>query len=94
MKSYLSARLERLRKTMREVLYGMTAYELELEIKKERGHMDNLMMLIIVGDMAGLPMFPPYYSLRFLPHLVPHISRWKRSIFREKDLTDVLGKDL
>jgi hypothetical protein len=81
-------------KVIREILYGLLFYETVLELKKERGHLDNLFMLVIFGDMIGLPLLPPYYSLRLLPHIVPSLGTWKRRVLREKDVTDYVGHDL
>jgi len=30
--------------------------------------------------------------MRLLPHVLPTVNTWKRSILREKDITDVMGK--
>jgi hypothetical protein len=92
--SLFSARLYNYRNALNDIFYGFTTYELELELRKERGHLDNLLILMIIGDMAGLPLFPPYYSMRILPYLVPGIAKWKRSVLRERDLTDVIATDL
>src|SRR5271157_2411727 len=92
--SYLKARLNNCGKVISDIFFGMTAYDLELELRKESGGLNNLLMLMIFGDMAGLPLFPPYYSLRLLPYLIPKINRWKRNILRERDLTDVIATDL
>jgi hypothetical protein len=51
-------------------------------------------MLIVFGDLVGLPLLPPYYSLRLLPYIIPTIEMWKRSILREKDLADLATVDL
>jgi hypothetical protein len=51
-------------------------------------------MLVIFGDLVGLPLLPPYYSLRLLPHIIPFLETWKRRVLREKDLTDLVGHDL
>ncbi|MEN6321123.1 MAG: hypothetical protein ABFD82_20580 [Syntrophaceae bacterium] len=91
---FLDAVLDRTRKTLNEVFYGMTAYELELEMKKEKGSLNTLLMLMVFGDMIGVPLFPPYYSMRLLPFVVPHITTWKRNIHREKDLTDIIAGDI
>jgi hypothetical protein len=79
---------------LREVLYGLTVHEMDLELRKERGNLDHLFMLAVFGDLVGLPLLPPYYSMRLLPYIVPSIEKWKRSLLREKDLTDFLGTDL
>lgn len=81
-------------KVLREILYGMTVHEMDLELRKEKGHLDNLFMLVVFGDLVGLPLLPPYYSLRLLPFIVPSIEKWKRSLLREKDLTDIAAADI
>jgi hypothetical protein len=92
--SSLSAKLKDSRNVVGEIMYGLLLYEPVLVMKKERGHLDNLFMLVIFGDLVGLPLLPPYYSLRLLPHIVPSLETWKRSVLREKDLTDFVGHDL
>lgn len=92
--SSLAAKLRRPLKVIREILYGFLFYETVLTLKKERGHLDNLFMLVIFGDMIGLPSLPPYYSLRLLPYIVPSLEKWKRRVLRERDLTDYVAHDL
>jgi len=92
--SSLVAKLKGPPKVIREILYGLLFYETVLVLKKERGHLDNLFMLVIFGDMIGLPLLPPYYSLRLFPHIIPSLERWKRRVLREKDVTDFVSHDL
>jgi hypothetical protein len=81
-------------KALREFMYGMTVHELHLESQKEKTHLDHLFMLIVFGDLVGLPLLPPYYSMRLLPYIIPTLNLWKRSMLREKDLTDLAKVDL
>ena len=30
-------------------------------------------MLVVFGDLLGVPILPPYYTLRLLPYVVPKI---------------------
>jgi hypothetical protein len=83
-----------LSKTLREILYGMTVHEMDLEMKKERGNLDHLFMLVVFGDLVGLPLLPPYYSMRLLPYIIPSLETWKRSLLREKDVTDFVSIDI
>ena len=92
--SSLGDKLKDTPKTVREVLYGLMLHEMDMEMKKEKGHLDNLFMLVIFGDLIGLPLLPPYYSLRLLPHILPSLETWKRRVLREKDLTDFVSHDL
>jgi len=92
--SLLKGKMKGSQKALGEVLYGMMLHEMDLEMKKERGHLDNLFMLVIFGDLIGLPLLPPYYAMRLLPYIVPSVETWKRRVLREKDLTDFVAHDL
>jgi hypothetical protein len=92
--SSLAVKLKGSPKAVREILYGLLFHETVLVLKKERGHLDNLFMLVIFGDMIGLPLLPPYYSLRLFPHIIPSLEKWKRRVLREKDVTDFVAHDL
>jgi hypothetical protein len=81
-------------KVSREILYGFTVHGLHVELRKEKGTLEHLFMLVVFGDLVGLPLLPPYYSMRLLPYVIPTINVWRRSILREKDLTDLASVDL
>jgi hypothetical protein len=73
---------------VREFLFGMMGYELAHHALEMRASLESLFMLATVGDMIGVPILPPYYSLRLLPFVVPQIATWKRRVLREKEFTD------
>jgi len=79
---------------LREFLFGMTGYEFTRHALEMRASLETLFMVITVGDMIGLPVIPPYYSLRLLPYVVPQISTWKRRVLREREVTDDHEYDL
>jgi hypothetical protein len=81
----------RLGKAAKELIYGMAAHDTARFALKTRGSMEHLFILITMGDLLGVPILPPYYSLRILPYVVPQISTWKRRMLRERDLTDALA---
>ena len=83
--------LSRLFKTAREVMYGMASHDMSRHALRTRASMEHLFILITMGDLLGVPILPPYYSLRLLPYVVPQISTWKRRMLRERDITDALG---
>ena len=80
--------LRRYYQMLRQVLYGFTAYEMDVSLRKERGTLNQYFTLILFGDLLGLPLLPPYYMLRLLPHILPELKAWKRSMLRERDLMD------
>jgi len=77
--------------TAKGILYGMAGHDMARYALKTRGSMEHLFILITMGDLLGIPILPPYYSLRLLPYVVPQISTWKRRMLRERDLTDALA---
>ena len=77
-----------LRAALREFAYGMMGYEFARQALETRAALDNVFMAVVVGDMIGLPVIPPYYSLRLLPLVTPNVLAWKRRVLRERDFTD------
>lgn len=73
----------------RQILYGMTTFEWVHCLQQERSEVEHLFMLITFGDLLGLPILPPYYTLSLLPYIVPSLNRWKRCLLRERDWTDL-----
>ncbi len=73
---------------LREFLFGMAGMELAHHALEMRASLEMLFMLATVGDMIGVPILPPYYSLRLLPYVVPNVATWKRRVLREKEFTD------
>ena len=52
-------------------IYGMSAHDMSRAALRTRATMEHLFILITMGDMLGIPILPPYYSLRLLPYVVP-----------------------
>ncbi len=75
---------------LREVIYGMASHDMSRAALRTRASMEHLFILITMGDMIGIPILPPYYSLRLLPYVVPQIATWKRRLLREKDVSDAM----
>ena len=83
--------LKKVIQVLADFIYGMASHESTRQALKTRGSMEHLFILITMGDLLGVPILPPYYSLRLLPYVVPQISTWKRRMLREKDLADALA---
>lgn len=80
--------LNSVRDFLRDFLYGMGAFEFERHAVEMRASLETLFMTITVGDIIGLPIIPPYYTMRLLPYVVPNISTWKRRVLREREFSD------
>jgi hypothetical protein len=86
--------LRNMARTIGEVFYGMSIYEMVRDLHKERAHIEHLFVLVVFGDMLGIPILPPYYTLRLLPYVVPNINGWKNSMLRERDITDLCDQEI
>ncbi len=75
---------------VQELTYGMAAHDMARYALRTRASMEHLFILITMGDLIGVPILPPYYSLRILPYVVPQISTWKRRMLRERDVADAM----
>lgn len=75
---------------LKDILYGMGAHDMSRYAIRTRASMEHLFILITMGDLIGVPILPPYYSLRLLPYIVPNIATWKRRMLREKDVSDAM----
>jgi hypothetical protein len=75
---------------LKEIMYGMAAHDMSRAALRTRASMEHLFILITMGDLIGVPILPPYYSLRLLPYVVPNIATWKRRMLREKDISDAM----
>ena len=86
--------VEKLLQTLREVIYGMTVYDWVHELQQARREQERLFTLMVYGDLLGIPLLPPYYTLRLLPYMVPSLENWRRSMLRERDLTDLIDQEI
>ena len=73
---------------LRDLLYGLTGHEFARHALATRASLETIFMTVCVGDMVGIPIIPPYYSLRVLPFVVPEIATWKRRVLRERHFSE------
>ena len=89
-----SGRVAGVREAISKFLYGMTGYEFARHALEMRHEMETLFMVVTMGDLIGVPVLPPVYSLRLLPYVVPEIATWKRNMARRKDFWEKEEYDL
>lgn len=75
---------------LKEYFYGVALHDVMRNITRNKSALEHLFILITLGDLLGVPILPPYYSLRLVPYSVPHIRNWKRRMLRPKDFLDAL----
>src|SRR5439155_640876 len=44
----------------------------------------SVFTFMVMGDLIGVPVLPPYYALRLVPYLVGTVPAWRRRVLRER----------
>ena len=73
---------------IRDFLFGMMGMEFAEHAVEMRASVESIFLLVTIGDMIGIPVLPPYYSLRLIPFVLPRIASWKRRVLREHEFSD------
>jgi hypothetical protein len=81
---------------VKQFIYGMTGHEFARHALEMRHELEAIFMVVTMGDLIGVPILPPIYSLRLLPYVVPEVATWKRHMakrreFWEKEEYDMHG---
>ena len=82
------------RQAVSRFMYGMTGYEFARHAVEMRHQMEAVFMVVTMGDLIGVPVLPPVYSLRLVPYVVPEIATWKRHMARRRDFWEKEEYDL
>jgi hypothetical protein len=90
----LAERVAGAREVVSKFLYGLTGYEFARHALEMRHEMEAVFMVVTMGDLIGVPILPPVYSLRLLPYVVPEIATWKRNMARRKEFWEKEEYDL
>ena len=70
---------------LKNFIYGMTGYEFARRALETRRELEAIFMILALGELIGVPVMPPVYSMRLLPHVAPEIEKWKRQMARRKE---------
>lgn len=81
-------------KAFKQFLHGLAGYEFARHALEMRRELEAVFMVVTMGDLIGVPILPPVYSLRLLPYLVPEIAKWKRQMARRKEFWEKEEYDL
>jgi hypothetical protein len=79
-----AARVRAAARTLGEIIYGATGFEFERHAARTRADLENLFIFMVMGDLLGVPVLPPYYSLRLVPYLIEVVPSWRRRVLRER----------
>lgn len=79
---------------IRQFVHGLTGYDFARHATEMRHEVEAIFMIVTFGDLIGVPVLPPIYSLHLLPYVVSDITRWKRQMARRKEFWEKEEYDL
>lgn len=85
----LEDRVKALKAWIRDFLYGMFYHQLYIDTMKFSSTYKDFIMLLVYGEMIGIPILSNTLTMRILPYVLKDIYGWRVRVLREKDLTDV-----
>jgi hypothetical protein len=77
-------------RAIKDFLYGFFLYGMVSGIYERKGELEDVFMLLIVGETIGVPVFPGFYHLRLVPYCAARFPRWKKKTLKPKDLFDLV----
>lgn len=78
-------RLRKPAQAVKDFFYGLTGYGFAHYALAKRHEMESIFMVVTFGDLIGIPVLPPIYSLKLLPYVTLEIEKWKRQFARQKE---------
>lgn len=61
-----------------------SVYGMSRELRRQQAELEILLMVLILGDDLGVPVFPSYYARRLWLYLLPRLDSRKRILLRPK----------
>ena len=89
-----TARLRGALQSLKQFLYGASGYEFVRHALGMKREAQSLFMLVTMGQLVGVPIIPPLYTLRLLPYLASDLQKWKRDVARKKEFWEKEEFDL
>lgn len=73
---------------VRQFLWGLLFFELYHEVVHERERYNDVMNLVLFGELLGIPLMNSTVGLRLLPYVLPELGPWKHRQLEEFDLVE------
>ena len=68
---------------IKQFLWGFLFFEWYHELQHERAKYNDVMNLILFGEMLGIPLMNSSIGLRLLPYALPDLPAWKHRQLEE-----------
>jgi hypothetical protein len=75
---------------IKDFLYGFFLHGMVSGLYEKKSELEDIFMLLIVGETIGVPVFPGFYHLKLVPYYAGRFHRWKKKTLKPRDLFDIL----
>ena len=75
---------------VKDFLYGFLLHGMVSGLYEKKTDLEDVFMLLTLGETIGVPVFPGFYSLRLIPYYTTRFPHWKKKTLKLKDLLDIL----
>lgn len=73
---------------LRQFLWGLLFFDWYHELQHERAKYDDVLKLVLFGELIGIPLMNSSIGLRLLPYTLPELAAWKHRQLEEFDLVE------
>lgn len=73
---------------VKQFLWGFMFFEWYHELQHERSKYNDVMNLILFGELIGIPLMNSTIGLRLLPFVLPELQSWKHRQLEEHEIVE------
>ncbi|HWP45709.1 MAG TPA: hypothetical protein VNM22_00985 [Candidatus Limnocylindrales bacterium] len=75
-------------KNFKDFFWGLFIFDLYRITLEEKVKYEEVMNIVLLGELLGIPLMNSTVTLRLLPYLFPKLKKWKQNQLRERDVTE------
>jgi hypothetical protein len=72
----------------KDFFWGLFIFDLYRVTLEEKVKYEEVMNIVLLGELLGIPLMNSTVTLRLLPYLFPKLKKWKQNQLRERDITE------
>lgn len=73
---------------VKQFFWGFMFFEWYHELQHERAKYNDVMNLILFGELIGIPLMNSTIGLRLLPFVLPELQSWKHRQLEEHEIIE------
>ena len=75
---------------LRDLFFGMFYYAMHQQIVHTSQKYKDIVHVIILGELFGIPILGNYYSLRLIPYILDDIVKVRKVAIKDYDILELL----